>query len=262
MITQPTQRAAQGAAEAPRPQAPRADGAVPGRGRGHARRGAALGRSAEDGLLRPGRARRGLASARACRPRSRCVAVEGEALRGAGSLGSGSRLIGVWEQDARRCRCRIGPGGRRRLPARGRGPGQRRRGAALGARARPERRRAEPRHGRPFSPKAVRASMGAIFGQPVARASFDELRAGRPTARGSSRSRRGPAGRCARSISARRSSSASARSGSACPTRSSPRATRSATFPLRPDGAESLNVAMAATLCLYECRLHRLSSRP
>jgi tRNA G18 (ribose-2'-O)-methylase SpoU len=29
--------------------------------------------------------------------------------------------------------------------------------------------------------------------------------------------------------------------------------------PLAPDGADSLNVAMTATLCLYEAAVHRLS---
>jgi TrmH family RNA methyltransferase len=32
-------------------------------------------------------------------------------------------------------------------------------------------------------------------------------------------------------------------------------------IPLARDGAESLNIAMAATLCLYESALHRLSAR-
>ena len=103
----------------------------------------------------------------------------------------------------------------------------------------------------PFSPKAVRASMGAVFAVPLARArSVDELP--RPVVALVARageSLRGervaaPRGRC--------SSAASAR---ACPPPSSAACDAVAHIPI---ATESLNAAMAASIALYEfSRVHR-----
>ena len=129
------------------------------------------------------------------------------------------------------------------------------------SRSSPSARRPEPGQ-RPTrsGPKAVRASMGAIFGQPIARAS---LRAGARGARRASGDRARAGGRAAAArarphaaaallprLRARRPARAS--SSAACD--------EVAHVPLRAGGAESLNVAMTATLCLYETALHRLSS--
>ena len=128
-------------------QAPRARGPLRRRGRG------------------PGRGRRG----RRARAASSCCApaidVEPELLDAVSTLGSGTRVIGVYPQawaDA--------DDGLLRLPARGRRSRQRRRDHPHG------RTRCSaapvvlgPGCADPFSPKAVRASMGSIFGQPADR---------------------------------------------------------------------------------------------
>ncbi len=103
-----------------------------------------------------------------------------------------------------------------------------------------------PRCADPYGPKAVRASMGSIFARPPARASADELPGTRLaldrdaplTLRelelygpvvvmvGGERAGLGPEARKAAHVRAR--------------------------IPIREDGPESLNAAMAATLALYE----------
>jgi TrmH family RNA methyltransferase len=112
----------------------------------------------------------------------------------------------------------------------------------------------------PFGPKAVRASMGAIFGQPIARAGFEQARdahaghrsvalvpgAGRPLREAATPA---PVLFC---LGAEREG-LPASIADACDER--------AHIPQREGGAESLNVAMAATLCLYEASVHTLSSR-
>jgi TrmH family RNA methyltransferase len=112
----------------------------------------------------------------------------------------------------------------------------------------------------PFSPKAVRASMGAIFGQPIACASFDELRA--DLAPGSRLIALAPrAGKSLREVDLRPPVVAclgSERLG--LPDEIVANCDEVCHVPLRVDGAESLNVAMAATLCLYEAANRR--SRP
>ena len=109
-----------------------------------------------------------------------------------------------------------------------------------------------PRTADPFGPKAVRASMGAVFGQPVARA---RLRAGARRGRPAAIALVPGAGRPLRDW---RSTAPSLfvlgaeRAGlpedvvAACD--------EIAHVPLATGGADSLNVAMAATLCLYEYR--------
>jgi TrmH family RNA methyltransferase len=109
----------------------------------------------------------------------------------------------------------------------------------------------------PYGPKAVRASMGAIFAVPVVRISLAEAREGLGA--------RAVAlvpheGRPIRGLDLAEPvllafggerTGLTAELADACD--------ETAHIPLAPDGAESLNVAMAVTLCLYESALHRLS---
>jgi TrmH family RNA methyltransferase len=108
-----------------------------------------------------------------------------------------------------------------------------------------------PRCADPFAPKAVRASMGAIFARPPARAAFEELRAvrialdprsDRPLAE-VAELRAGQAVPLVLCLGAEREG---------LPVELVRAAERVARIPLRPDGPESLNVAMAATVALYE----------
>ena len=102
----------------------------------------------------------------------------------------------------------------------------------------------------PFGPKAVRASMGAIFGQPVVRAAWDEARAARAVRRSRwcpARARRCGTWRCrARPLFVL----GAERTG--LPAEIVAACDEVAHVPV--GGAESLNVAMTATLCLYEYR--------
>jgi RNA methyltransferase, TrmH family len=95
----------------------------------------------------------------------------------------------------------------------------------------------------PYSPKAVRATMGSIFGQPVARAGIEAT----------------PRPRVALSAHGGRRLGAPAPPVTLClggereglPPEVLDRCDGEATIPLRPDGAESLNVAAAAAIALY-----------
>ena len=98
----------------------------------------------------------------------------------------------------------------------------------------------------PYSPKAVRASMGSLFARPPARARFDELK-GTTVAleRGEGVALPdldavGPVVLC---VGAERAG---------LPAELLRAADRIAHIPLRADGPDSLNVAMAATVALYE----------
>jgi TrmH family RNA methyltransferase len=165
--------------------------------------------------------------------------VEPELLDEVSTLGSGSRVIGVYEQRWAE------PGGDlsvwlhavedpgnvgtiiRSAHALGDGP------VILG-----------PGCADPYSPKAVRASMGSLFARPPARASFDELSGTRvaldPAAADPLGELSAPvvlflgAERAGLPVELRRAADAAAR------------------IPLRPDGPESLNVAMTAAIALYE----------
>jgi TrmH family RNA methyltransferase len=106
----------------------------------------------------------------------------------------------------------------------------------------------------PFGPKAVRASMGAVFGQPIVRVTFDELgphwrtvalmpRGGRPLAQLEQRPK------TVFCLGAERLG---------LPQELAERCDELAHVPLREGSAESLNVAMTATICLYGQSLHRL----
>jgi RNA methyltransferase, TrmH family len=184
--------------------------------------------------------------------------VRADALETAGTLGSGSRVIGVWSQRWAD------------LPA------ARQRGVAVylhevadpgnvGAVVRaalalvPSTVILSPGAADPFGPKAVRASMGSIFGQPIVRASFEAARAALGESRralamvpraGDPLREVAPASPILFCLGAERSglpdSIVSACDGIAH-------------VPLRGAGAESLNVAMTATLCLYETAVHTLS---
>jgi RNA methyltransferase, TrmH family len=99
----------------------------------------------------------------------------------------------------------------------------------------------------PFSPKAVRASMGSLFARPPARANLDELRgrrlaldAGSGQALGEVPLGDDPVVVC---VGAEREG---------LPAELLEAADAVAHIPLRPGGPESLNVAMAATIALYE----------
>jgi RNA methyltransferase, TrmH family len=175
--------------------------------------------------------------------------VEPELLAAAGTLGSGSRVIGVYEQRWAE------PGGDlsvwlhavedpgnvgaiiRAAHALGDGP------VILG-----------PGCADPYSPKAVRATMGSLFARPPARAAFGELSGTRvaldASAAGTLDDLAGglapPVVLCL----------GAEREGLAPDVREGAEA--SARIPLRPDGPESLNVAMAATVALYEAA-HRMA---
>jgi RNA methyltransferase, TrmH family len=106
----------------------------------------------------------------------------------------------------------------------------------------------------PFGPKAVRASMGAVFGQPIVRASFDQL--GQPWRRvalvpggGRPLALLEPGPKTVYCLGAERDG---------LPAELAGRCDEVAHVPLREGGAESLNVAMTATLCLYEAAAHIL----
>ena len=99
----------------------------------------------------------------------------------------------------------------------------------------------------PWSPKAVRASMGSIFARPPARAALDEVRGHRLALDSGSgeplsevRLGEAPVVLC---LGAERDG---------LPAEVLDAADAVAHIPLRPGGPESLNVAMAATVALYE----------
>jgi RNA methyltransferase, TrmH family len=177
------------------------------------------------------------------------VAVQGDVLRVSGSLGSGSRVIGVWDQQVTALDHGLGdvavylhevadPGNV---------------GAVIRAALAlvPSAVVISPGTADPFSPKAVRASMGAIFGQSITRASFDELRDRAPGSRLIALAPRG--GKALGEVALRRPlvfCLGSERSGLASEIISG--CDEVCHIPMRAEGAESLNVAMVATVCLYE----------
>jgi RNA methyltransferase, TrmH family len=98
----------------------------------------------------------------------------------------------------------------------------------------------------PYSPKAVRASMGSMFARPPARASFEELPGMRIALDPG-------AGEDVRAVALAEQVTVCA----GAERRGLPEAVLAAAdavarIPLRSDGPESLNVAMAATVALYE----------
>ena len=162
--------------------------------------------------------------------------VEPELLAAASSLGSGTRAIAVWPQVWAE------PGGAPCLYLHGVGdPGN------VGTIVRTAHALLDgtvilgPGCADPFSPKAVRASMGSIFGQPVARGSVEETPAPRAAliAHGGEdlASLEGAATLC---LGAEREGLPE-QVLAACGSR--------VTIPLRAGGAESLNVAAVAAIC-------------
>jgi RNA methyltransferase, TrmH family len=110
----------------------------------------------------------------------------------------------------------------------------------------------------PFGPKAVRASMGAIFAVPLTRGGLDEARSalGVPAValvpnEGAPLRDIELAGPVLFVLGAERTG---------LPDGVLAACDQVAHVPLAPGGAESLNVAMTATLCLYESAVHRLSA--
>jgi len=169
------------------------------------------------------------------------VDVEPALLARVSALGSGSRVVGVYRQRLSE------PGGALSVYLHGVGdPGN------VGAVIRSAHAFADgpvvlgPGCADPFSPKAVRASMGSLFARPPARASFDQLSgsavalerdAATPLA---ALELAPPVVLC---LGAEREG---------LPSELRERAAARAHIPLRADGPESLNVAMAATVALYE----------
>jgi RNA methyltransferase, TrmH family len=172
------------------------------------------------------------------------VDVEPELLDDVSVLGSGTAVIGVYRQRWSEPRGRLSvylhgvadPGNVgtiiRSVHALADGP------VVLG-----------PRSADPFSPKAVRASMGSIFARPPARAEFSDLvgtrlalDAGAETALGDVEAEP-PVVVCA----------GAEREG--LPAEVLQAADVGVRIPLRPDGPDSLNVAMAATLAVYDLRM-------
>jgi RNA methyltransferase, TrmH family len=98
----------------------------------------------------------------------------------------------------------------------------------------------------PWSPKALRASMGSVFARPPARARFEDLPGTtvalvpRDAPALSELTLERPVTLC---LGAERSG---------LPAEVAERCTARASIPIRPDGPDSLNVAMAATAALYE----------
>jgi RNA methyltransferase, TrmH family len=163
--------------------------------------------------------------------------VEPELLDAVSTLGSGTRVVGVFERRWSE------PGGDLSVYLHGVGdPGN------VGAVIRSAHALADgpvvlgPGCADPYSPKAVRASMGSVFARPPARASFEELpgalvgldaHAGRPLAEVKAEP---PLVVC---LGAEREGLP-------------PGIAPSARIPLREDAPDSLNVAMAATVALYD----------
>jgi TrmH family RNA methyltransferase len=167
--------------------------------------------------------------------------VEPELLAAVSSLGSGTRVVGVYKQRW------ASPGGSLAVYLHGvHDPGN------VGAVIRSAHALCDgpvvlgPDCADPWSPKAVRASMGSVFARPPARASFEEL-SGLTVAlecgAGLALSMvqvEPPVVIC---VGAEREG---------LPRELSEKATMRAEIPLRPDGPDSLNAAMAATIGLYE----------
>ncbi len=161
--------------------------------------------------------------------------VEPELLAEVSNLGSGTRAIAVWPQRWAE------PGGSPCLYLHGVGdPGN------VGTIVRTAHALLDgtvvlgPGCADPFSPKAVRASMGSIFGQPVARADVGETPA--PRAALLAHGGEGPArlaGAATLCLGAEREG---------LPDRVLGQCEATVTIPLRPGGAESLNVAAVAAI--------------
>jgi RNA methyltransferase, TrmH family len=165
--------------------------------------------------------------------------VEPELLDAVSALGSGSRVIGVYEQRW------AAPGGDLSVWLHGvEDPGN------VGTIIRSAHGLADgpvilgPGCADPFSPKAVRATMGSLFARPPARAGFEELEGARVALDAAAADPLGelsaPVVLC---LGAERDG---------LPARLLDAADATARIPLRAGGPESLNVAMTAAIALYE----------
>jgi RNA methyltransferase, TrmH family len=167
--------------------------------------------------------------------------VEPELLHAVSTLGSGTRVIGVYEQRWAQ------PGGDLSVWLHGvEDPGN------VGTIIRSVHALADgpvllgPGCADPFSPKAVRASMGSVFARPPARAAFEELAGWRVALDAHA----GEALAAAELSPPVVLCLGAEREG--LPAGTLERADARVRIPLRADGPDSLNVAMAATLALYE----------
>ena len=167
--------------------------------------------------------------------------VEPALLDAASGLGSGTRVIGVYPERFAE------PGGALSVYLHGVGdPGN------VGAIVRAVHALADgplvlgPGCADPYAPKAVRASMGSIFARPPARADLADLGAP-PSPSTRAPTRRSP--RCELSAPVVLCLGAE-REG--LPAELLAAAGARARIPIRPGGPDSLNVAMAATVALYE----------
>jgi TrmH family RNA methyltransferase len=167
--------------------------------------------------------------------------VEPDLLAGVSALGSGARVVGVFRERWSQ------PGGALSLYLHGvHDPGN------VGACIRSAHALADgpvvlgPGCADPFSPKAVRASMGSVFARPPALAPFEQLE-------GTTVALERGAGLPLRELSLEPPvvlCLGAERDGLPAPVVAA--ASAVAHVPLRPDGPDSLNVAMAATVALYE----------
>jgi len=185
--------------------------------------------------------------------RTELVTATPEALAAAGSLGSGSRVIGVWDLPDIDAPVEPQPPGPAVYLHDVADPGNV--GTVLRAAAAFDAAPVvlSPRSADPFGPKAVRASMGAVFGRPLVRSGFE---AARPALAGHRAVALVPGtGRPLREVTldgpvlfvlgAERAG---------LPQDLLASCDEVAHVPLDRERADSLNVAMAATLCLYEYR--------
>jgi TrmH family RNA methyltransferase len=169
------------------------------------------------------------------------IDVEPELLASVSALGSGARVVGVYRQRW------SAPGGALSVYLHGvHDPGN------VGAVIRSAHALCDgpvtlgPDCADPFSPKAVRASMGSVFARPPARAAFAELP-------GNTVALERGAGVALRELEAEPPlvvCLGAERDG--LPADVAAAAGARAEIPLRRDGPDSLNVAMAATVALYE----------
>jgi len=167
--------------------------------------------------------------------------VEPELLDTVSSLGSGTRVVGVYRQKW------SSPGGELSVYLHGvRDPGN------VGAVIRSAHALCDgpvvlgPDCADPWSPKAVRASMGSLFARPPARADFAELQ-GTTIAL-----ERGAGLRLAQVAVSPPAVICLGAERDGLPLSVSEVASVRAEISLRPDGPDSLNVAMAATVALYD----------
>ena len=171
--------------------------------------------------------------------------VEPQLLDAVSELGSGTRVIGVFRQRW------SSPGGRLSVYLHGvRDPGN------VGTIVRTAHGLADgpvvlgPDCADPWSPKAVRASMGSVFARPPARADFDEVLAFPGATTLAMVPRDAPPLADVEAEPPVVVCLGSERTG--LPADVIERCSRRASILLNPSGAESLNVAMAATVALYE----------